>query len=114
VLGKVAERIKSVPHRVEVGGHTDDVPIRTARFPSNWELASARATGVVRILAQQGVDATRLSAVSFAEFAPVADNETPQGRARNRRIEITLKPVDVETAAAAAAPPAPGAVPAGH
>jgi chemotaxis protein MotB len=114
VLGKVADRIKSVPHRIEVGGHTDDVPIRTARFPSNWELASARATGVVRILERQGVDATRLSAVSFAEFAPVAENETPQGRARNRRIEITLKPVDVETAAAAAAPPAQAADPAAH
>jgi chemotaxis protein MotB len=111
VLGKVAERVKSVPHRIEVGGHTDDVPIHTARFPSNWELASARATGVVRILAQQGVDSTRLSAVSFAEFAPVAENETPQGRARNRRIEITLKPVDAEmaAAAAAAAPPAQAA-----
>lgn len=116
VLGKVAERVKSVPHRIEVGGHTDDVPIRTARFPSNWELASARATGVVRMLEQQGVDAKRLSAVSFAEFAPIADNGTPEGRARNRRIEITLKPVDVETAAAAArvAPPAQAAEPAGH
>jgi chemotaxis protein MotB len=111
VLGKVAERVKSVPHRIEVGGHTDDVPIQTARFPSNWELASARATGVVRILARQGVSATRLSAVSFAEFAPVAENETPQGRARNRRIEITLKPMDAEmaSAGAAAAPPAQAA-----
>jgi chemotaxis protein MotB len=102
VLGKVAERVKSVPHRVEVGGHTDDVPIRTPRFASNWELASARATGVVRLLAKRGVDATRLSAVSFGEFAPVADNGTPQGRARNRRIEITLKPVAEQPAAAAA------------
>jgi len=116
VLGKVADRVKSVPHRIEVGGHTDDVPIRTARFPSNWELASARATGVVRILSDRGVDATRLSAVSFAEFAPVADNETPQGRARNRRIEITLKPMDEEMAAAGApaAPPAQAAEPAGR
>jgi chemotaxis protein MotB len=103
VLGKVAERVKSVPHRVEVGGHTDDVPIRTSRFASNWELASARATGVVRILAKRGVDASRLSAVSFAEFAPVAGNDTPQGRARNRRIEITLKPVAVPGGEAAAA-----------
>ena len=116
VLGKVADRVKSVPHRIEVGGHTDDVPIRTGRFPSNWELASARATGVVRILAQQGVPATRLSAVSFAEFAPVADNGSPEGRARNRRIEITLKPVDQETASAAAglASPAKAAPPAGR
>lgn len=114
VLGKVAERVKSVPHRIEVGGHTDDVPIHTGRFPSNWELASARATGVVRILEQQGIDPTRLSAVSFAEFAPVADNSSAEGRARNRRIEITLKPVDVETAASAAPvpPPAQAAEPA--
>jgi chemotaxis protein MotB len=102
VLGKVADRVKSVPHRVEVGGHTDDVPIHTARFASNWELASARATGVLRILAKRGVDPARLSAVSFAEFAPVAENGTPQGRARNRRIEITLKPVEEQPAAAAA------------
>ncbi len=116
VLGKVAERVKSVPHRIEVGGHTDDVPIHTARFPSNWELASARATGVVRILSDRGVDAARLSAVSFAEFAPVADNDTPQGRARNRRIEITLKPMDAEMAAATAppAPPAQAAEPSGR
>jgi len=99
VLGKVADRVKAVPHRIEVGGHTDDVPIHTARFASNWELASARATGVVRILAKRGIDPSRLSAVSFAEFAPVAGNDSPQGRARNRRIEITLKPVGEADAA---------------
>ncbi len=117
VLGKVADRVKSVPHRIEVSGHTDDVPIHTSRFASNWELASARATGVVRILARDGVEPKRLSAVSFAEFAPMADNSTPEGRARNRRIEITLKPVDVETAATAAAlvaPPAQAAEPVGR
>jgi chemotaxis protein MotB len=109
VLGKVAERVKEVPHRVEVGGHTDDVPIRTPRFASNWELASARATGVVRILAGGGIEPARLSAVSFGEFAPVAGNDTPQGRARNRRIEITLKPVATAgEGAAAAKPPAGG------
>jgi len=115
VLGKVADRVKSVPHRVEVGGHTDDVPIRTPRFASNWELASARATGVVRILARRGVDPTRLSAVSFAEFAAVADNATPLGRARNRRIEITLKPEVGPPAAARAgsgSPPPAQAAPA--
>jgi chemotaxis protein MotB len=113
VLEKVADRVKSVPHRIEVSGHTDDVPIRTARFASNWELASARATGVVRILAKRGVDPKRLSAVSHGEFAAIGDNSTPQGRARNRRIEITLKPVDAASAAARAgsgpAPPAPAA-----
>jgi len=108
VLGKVAERLKSMPNRIVVSGHTDDVPIRTARFPSNWELASARATGVVRILAQRGVDATRLSAVSFGEFAPAASNDTPEGRLRNRRIEILLQPQLPESAGTGGggAPPA--------
>jgi chemotaxis protein MotB len=108
VLSKVAERLKSMPNRIVVSGHTDDVPIRTARFPSNWELASARATGVVRILAQRGVDATRLSAVSFGEFAPSASNDTPEGRLRNRRIEILLQPQLPESAGtgSGAAPPA--------
>jgi chemotaxis protein MotB len=107
VLGKVAERLKGVPNRVEVSGHTDDVPIRTERFPSNWELASARATGVVRILAQRGVDPARLSAVSHAEFSPVASNGSPEGRARNRRIEITLKPVASSSVAASQGPAPP-------
>jgi len=114
VLAKVAQRVQSVPHRIEVSGHTDDVPIHTARFPSNWELASARATGVLRILAQRGVPATRLSAVSFAQFAPLADNATPEGRARNRRIEITLKPVVAETAASKSSGGAPPPAAAGR
>jgi len=110
VLTKVAQRVGSVPHRIEVSGHTDDVPIRTARYPSNWELAAARATGVVRYLAQRGVPTARLTAVSHADTAPLADNATAEGRARNRRIEITLKPI-VEQAVAdrSQTPPAPAA-----
>jgi len=106
VLAKVAQRVGSVPHRIEVAGHTDDVPIHSGRFPSNWELAAARATGVVRILAQRGVPQARLSAVSFGENAPIADNATAEGRARNRRIEITLKPGAEQLAAGSAKPPA--------
>jgi chemotaxis protein MotB len=106
VLGKVAERVKSVPHRVVVQGHTDDVPIATARFPSNWELAGARASRVVRLLAEKGVDPTRLSAVSLSEYQPRAPNDTPEGRARNRRIEITLQPVRAAGAEAEAEPAA--------
>ena len=114
VLRKVAERLKSMPNRIVVSGHTDDVPIRTPRFPSNWELASARATGVVRILAQSGVDASRLSAVSYGQFSPVAGNDSPEGRLRNRRIEILLQPQLPESAgggggAPAAAPASPAA-----
>jgi chemotaxis protein MotB len=110
VLARVAGHLKELPDRVEVQGHTDDVPIATATYPSNWELAAARATGVVRWLEGQGLEPSRLSGVSFGEQHPVAPNDTPEGRARNRRIEIRLLP---ERAPGAAAPPAPPAPPSG-
>jgi chemotaxis protein MotB len=97
VLRKVAKQIKQLGHRVEIQGHTDNVPIRAsaaARFPTNWELAAARASVVVRLLATEGVDPTLLSAVSYGEFNPVASNDTPEGRLRNRRIEIRLEPAE--------------------
>jgi chemotaxis protein MotB len=96
VVRKVANRVKDLPHGVEVQGHTDPVPIRrraTTRYPSNWELAAARASQVVRLLQQEGVDPHRLSAVSFGPYRPVASNETPEGRAKNRRIEIRVQPL---------------------
>jgi chemotaxis protein MotB len=93
VLKKVAERVRSLPHRIVVVGHTDNVRVRSnARWASNWELAGDRASGVVRLLVQGGVAAERLRAVSRGQFDPVALNDTPQGRAKNRRIEITLQP----------------------
>lgn len=93
VLTRVARRLAEVPDPVEVQGHTDDLPVREgARFASNWELGGARAARVVRLLAASGVERGRLRAVSFADTRPVASNETPEGRARNRRIEIRLLP----------------------
>lgn len=95
VLGKVANRLKELPHRIMVEGHTDSVPIRgglAARYPSNWELAGARAARVVRLLAQEGIPRERLEAVALADTQPVASNETAAGRAENRRIEIRLEP----------------------
>jgi chemotaxis protein MotB len=96
VLRKVASRVKAIPHRVEVQGHTDSVPIRgglAQRYPSNWELAAARASRVVRLLAEAGVAPSRLTVVSLGEFHPIASNRTPEGRQKNRRIEIRLAPV---------------------
>ncbi len=94
LLAKVAERVRSVPYRVVVQGHTDNVPLRNSkRFADNWELASARSSHVVRLLQANGVPPDRLSAVSFGEYSPRDSNDTPKGRARNRRIEITLKPL---------------------
>lgn len=75
-----------------VGGHTDNVPIKTATFNSNWELSSARAVEVVGFMIEQGMPAERIGAAGYAEFDPVADNSSPEGRAQNRRIEIVLMP----------------------
>jgi chemotaxis protein MotB len=95
VLTKVAAILAQHPElKIHVIGHTDNVPIRAgarARFPSNWELSTGRATAAVRFLTERaGVDPTRLGAVGYGEFRPVADNTTPEGRARNRRIAITI------------------------
>jgi chemotaxis protein MotB len=93
VLKRVAEQVKKLPgHSIRIEGHTDDVPISTARFPSNWELSAARATGVVREFIDDGLPPERLSAVGRGEFAPIEENSSAEKRARNRRIEIILIP----------------------
>jgi chemotaxis protein MotB len=76
----------------QVGGHTDNVPIRTKRFPSNWELSAERALNVTKLLIKYGMSAQRVSAAAYAETQPVASNDTAEGRAQNRRIEIALLP----------------------
>ncbi len=103
VLQKVAEVLRTVSDkRIQIEGHTDNVPIAPslqARFPTNWELATARATVVARFLQDQGgIDPTRLVATGYGEYHPVASNDTPEGRAENRRIEIVLVPLGLEAA----------------
>jgi chemotaxis protein MotB len=96
VLGKVAMQLKKSSHQVLVIGHTDNKPIGAAlvkRYPTNWELAGARAASVVRLFADSGLPDKRMRAVSVADSQPVASNKTEQGRAKNRRIEIRLRPV---------------------
>jgi chemotaxis protein MotB len=95
VLRKVAAVLAQHPNiKVHVIGHTDNVPIRASarnRFPSNWELSTSRATAAVRFLTENaGVDPRRLGAVGYGEFRPVAENTTAEGRAKNRRIAITI------------------------
>ena len=100
VIWKVAERLKAIPHSVEVQGHTDNIPLRgSAPWPTNWELAAARATEVVRLFEKRGVDPERLTAVSYGAHNPVASNESAEGRAKNRRIEIRLSPTEKPVAA---------------
>ncbi len=97
VIKKVSGKLKDIPHQVIVAGFTDNIPIRgslTKIFPTNWELAGARAASVVRLLEEQGIDNKKLTAVSFGENQPVASNDTADGRSQNRRIEIRLRPVE--------------------
>ena len=90
VLRNIANLVNQAPtSQVRVEGHTDNVPIRSARFPSNWELSSARALNVVRYMAMTGgVDPARLSAIGYGEYRPIAPNTTPENKRMNRRIEI--------------------------
>ncbi len=94
VLGKVAESLKGYEDKaIRIVGHTDNVPISGSLqkvFPSNWELSAARATTVVRFLQDAGIAPERLVATGRAEYAPVAPNDSTEGRQKNRRIEITL------------------------
>ncbi|MCK9459304.1 MAG: OmpA family protein [Proteobacteria bacterium] len=92
-LGELSKVLMTITDRnFQVAGHTDNVPIESKRFPSNWELSTARAVTVVKFLQQGGVDAVHLSAAGYAEFMPAKSNDSEDGRSANRRIEITLMP----------------------
>ncbi|MGH0038572.1 MAG: OmpA/MotB family protein [Myxococcota bacterium] len=102
ILTSVSGELTEVPYRVEVEGHTDATPIggRLAqRYQSNWDLAATRATRVVQLLEKEGVAGDRLVAVSYGSTRPVASNDSEEGRAQNRRIEIRLIPSDSATPA---------------
>jgi chemotaxis protein MotB len=89
-LSAVAILLKNDPHQVQVEGHTDDVPISNPLFPSNWELSAVRASSVVRLFIDSGMAPARLTAVGHGANLPVAANDTPEGRARNRRVAVTI------------------------
>lgn len=90
LIGKIARVFKPLPNAINVEGHTDTNPISTAKFPSNWELSSARATRVVQELIKEGIEPSRLSAIGYGEYHPVADNKMEKGRFKNRRVVILL------------------------
>lgn len=92
-IAEVGTVLASIAGReFQVAGHTDNVPISTDRFPSNWDLGAARAITVTRLLIDSGLPATRVSAASYAETKPTDTNDTKEGKARNRRIEIIIVP----------------------
>jgi chemotaxis protein MotB len=90
ILEEIATIVKNEKLFVMIEGHTDNRPIHTHRFPSNWELSAARAASVLRLFLEQGVSAEHLAAAGRAEFRPVESNETPEGRARNRRVVLII------------------------
>src|SRR6202166_1013976 len=90
VLDKLAEVLKPFPNPIRVEGHTDDRPIRTNAFPSNWELSAARAASVVHQFTKEGIDPLRLEIVGFGEFHPRQPNDSAEGRNANRRVAILV------------------------
>jgi chemotaxis protein MotB len=90
LLGKISAILKDQNNAVRVEGFTDDRPIHTARYPSNWELSSARAAAVVELFIEEGLDASRLMAAGYGEFQPIAPNDSPENRAKNRRVVLMI------------------------
>ncbi len=90
-LDRIAPDLAAIPNQVRVEGHTDNWPINTPRFPSNWELSAARATNVVRYLIEvHGLSPERLSAAGYGEYRPIAPNDSDANRQRNRRVDVVI------------------------
>jgi chemotaxis protein MotB len=93
-LEAVAKVLARAPNAIEVEGYTDDSPINSPIFPSNWELSAARASRVVRLFADAGVDPARMGAIGYGENRSVDSNDTPEGRSRNRRVVVVILPLE--------------------
>jgi chemotaxis protein MotB len=95
-ISGLVDELEQIPYQIVVIGNTDSVPVGpqlAERFPSNWALAAGRASAVVALMADEGIPKQQLVAVSFGDTQPVASNDTPEGRAENRRIEVRLRPI---------------------
>ncbi len=90
IIGKVASILSTSANPIQVEGFTDNNPINTPKFPSNWELSAARAASVVHLLDRYGLDPSRMSAIGYGEFQPIADNSTEEGRQKNRRVVLVV------------------------
>ncbi|HEC16944.1 MAG TPA: flagellar motor protein MotD [Sedimenticola sp.] len=90
VLRDIAAILRPLPNAINVEGHTDNVPIKTPAFPSNWELSASRAASVVHIFSRLGIEPQRLAAIGYAEHRPVSDNTTAAGRQKNRRVSLLI------------------------
>lgn len=92
ILKQIAQALRSIENYAIVEGHTDNVPISTAKFPSNWELSTARAVTIVKFLIKNGVPPTRLGAAGYGEYRPLVPNTTEENRQKNRRVDIVVLP----------------------
>ncbi len=92
ILDKIVDLTKDWPNSIQIEGHTDDLPIHTAEFPSNWELSTARAMSVLRYFLRKGlIRPQRLSAAGYGQYHPLVPNSNPANRAKNRRVEIYVQ-----------------------
>lgn len=106
VLRKLADILQPFPNPLRIEGYTDDIPIATARFPSNWELSAARAASVVHLFMEAGVEPTRMSVAGFGQYRPIADNASAEGRNRNRRVVVVVMASEYGQSTGLAAPDA--------
>lgn len=90
VLQKIAKILAPFPNPINVEGFTDNIPINTTQFRSNWELSAARAATVVHLFSKEGIEPSRMSAIGYGQFRPVADNTSAQGRQKNRRVVVAI------------------------
>lgn len=91
IMTKVAEALTRIPGQIRLEGHTDNTPIRTEMYPSNWQLSTARAITVLRLLSgRYQIDADRLAAAGYSEFHPLVSNDTPEDRSKNRRVDVVI------------------------
>jgi len=90
VLDTIAEILKLLPNKIRIEGHTDDRPIKSARFPSNWHLSVARALNTAYYLMSKGVNPEKISIAGYSEYRPIAPNDSEENRAKNRRVDIVI------------------------
>lgn len=96
IMKKISKILAQFSYHIKIAGYTDNTPIHTPTYPSNWELSASRACEVVRMLVKQGIDPKLLAAVGYGSYHPVASNDTPEGRAQNRRVEIIYERQAIE------------------
>lgn len=90
-LDKIISAIRMLPYKISIEGHTDNVPVKSSVIRSNWDLSALRALSILYYFKDSGISPDRLSATGFGEYRPIADNDTEEGRAKNRRVEIVLQ-----------------------